>query len=182
MKKKLGDLGVVLVVAALTAISAGAVLAPSTAGADDPVAVTNQIGGAEWSVALDKAKYEAGEKPVITVTAKNPGKEEITCESKIRLTTRNVRRMSRAPVMPNEVWSKDLCMTLKPGESKTVVLKPDKPWEEGIAFGAYAAAKSAPDIDVEPLAQGSQNGAQNGAQVLQQVDVKVPVQNQAKEK
>ena len=142
--KRFKDVGVVLVVAALTAVSAGLVLKPSTAGAEDPITVKNVISGAEISVAFDKSTYEPGEKPVLTVTAKNPGEEAITCESKVRLTTSPVFELSRAPSWPREVWNRDLCLTLKPGESKTVVLKPDTAFAEGDRFGALVMAKDAP--------------------------------------
>lgn len=149
--KILRDFGVVLLAAVVTAAGAGLVLRPATADAEDAPTVTNTIDGVHAVATLDKAKYEKGEKPVVTLVATNPGKEAVSREMTVNVMAQPVDEISRSLPIPTVAWTRSVTVKLEPGESKTVTLKTDVqvlPMNHYSPFVLAAAPAPAPKEEV----------------------------------
>lgn len=82
--------------------------------------------GCEFSLKTGKAEYKAGESPVVEVTAFNPTGKAVEATVWVSMLTGRVPSpMSRTLAIPTVSWSKSLCVSLKPGETKTTSVAAD---------------------------------------------------------
>ncbi len=80
---------------------------------------TLTIAGLEIKLAMDKPDYAAGDKPVVTIETTNPTDKRVETNLWVGMTSSSLlSRMSRAPTMPNYLWSESIPLTLEPGETK----------------------------------------------------------------
>lgn len=153
MKKLMQDLAVIAAAAVLAAVGTGLVFAPSAADAEEELPVGTTIGGVVASVTIDPETAKEGKKPVLTVTATNPGKEKASVTAEVRIEAWSPESMlSRIPVMPKRIWTTSVTLELKAGETKKIVLNST---EAAPARSELAAWIGAPEID--PLAAKPNN-------------------------
>jgi hypothetical protein len=129
-----------LATAAATAAVTLALLAPrggnAQAGAVKPVIARPQLTsqGCAFALTTDKAAYEAGESPVLEVTAANPTDKPVTASVWVTVTsTSPAARMSRMLTLPSALWSHEYAFTLEPGEKKTIPATCEAKLPEGAA-------------------------------------------------
>jgi hypothetical protein len=78
-------------------------------------------GGCTFVLKTDQASYEAGQSPVIEVTATNPTDKPVEASVWVTVTaTSPLSRRSRMLTLPTTLWSHKYDFSLKPGESKPV--------------------------------------------------------------
>ena len=69
----------------------------------------------------DKETYEAGESPVVEVTASNLTERRVQATVWVSLSaTAPLSRLSRTLAMPRPLWTQDLAFDLGPGETKSM--------------------------------------------------------------
>jgi hypothetical protein len=124
------DMMAVLGVAAATTALAVALTAPDQVDAVDeqeevasitPLISqpTLKLGGLEIRLTMDKPNYRPGDKPVITIEASNPTDQRVETSVWMGMTSSSLSsRFSRAPMLPNYLWSKDIPLALEPGETR----------------------------------------------------------------
>jgi hypothetical protein len=126
---KLRDVLTVLGTAAVTAAVALVLLAPrgdgnaQAAPSVKPFISQPQLTsqGCTFTLETDKTAYEAGESPVIKVTAANATEKTVTASVWVGITaTSPVSRMSRMLPIPTSLWTHEYAFTLPPGETKTI--------------------------------------------------------------
>jgi hypothetical protein len=77
--------------------------------------------GCTFVLKTDQPSYEAGQSPVIEVTATNPTDKPVEASVWVSVTsTSPLSRRSRMLVLPTALWSHKYDFSLKPGESKPV--------------------------------------------------------------
>jgi hypothetical protein len=75
--------------------------------------------GCTFVLKTDRASYEAGQSPVIEVTATNPTDKTVSSSVWVTVTgTSPLSRRSRMLPMPSTLWSHEYVFSLAPGESK----------------------------------------------------------------
>jgi hypothetical protein len=75
--------------------------------------------GCTFVLKTDKPSYEAGESPVIEVTATNPTSQSVDASVWVTVTsTAPMSRRTRMLTLPAALWSHKYDFTLAPGESK----------------------------------------------------------------
>jgi hypothetical protein len=80
--------------------------------------------GCTFVLTTDRASYEAGESPVIEVTATNPTDKPVDASVWVTVTgTSPLSRRSRMLTLPSTLWSHQYTFSLKPGESKPLSAK-----------------------------------------------------------
>jgi hypothetical protein len=172
--------------AAVTAAVALALLAPRGSARADPTVqpviaqahLTSQA--CTFTLKTDKAKYEAGESPVVEVAATNPTDKPVTASVWVTVTERSpTTRMSRMLPMSLTLWSHEYAFTVPAHETKTLTAP----------CAAMPAGKSVTILltdnkdlavlmgDIGIPAQNTQNGGPNGGQ-QNAVPLPVPVPQQ----
>ncbi len=128
---KARDLLVIGCTALVTALAAGWILHPSnTANAVPKQAAGLRVApailendGIELSLKANKQTYQAGDKPVMTLTVVNVSDQPKSVEVKVRmLASSPASKFSRMVSLPSESWTDTLLVALKPNERKALVL------------------------------------------------------------
>lgn len=130
-----------LAVAAITMVASLAVISPRGADAEDSeevktaeslVKITPEIStpkldedGCSITLKADKETYTEGDKPVLTVSVTNNGKEAIEKEVTVSMVSRSLIEGGRMPAMARVVWTETTTVSLAAGESKSVELTSD---------------------------------------------------------
>ena len=124
---KLRNVLTMLGTAAVTAVLTLALLAPrgsvQAGPAVQPVIAQPQLTshGCTFSLKTDKTAYEAGEKPVVEVTASNPTDKPVSASVWVTVTaTAPTSRMSRMLAMPRVLWSHEYAFTLPADGTKSL--------------------------------------------------------------
>lgn len=87
---------------------------------------TLNLAGLEIRLTVDKPSYAPGDKPIITLEASNPTDRRVETNVWIGMTSSSLSsRLSRAPTLPNYLWSEDIPLALEPGETKRSQLATD---------------------------------------------------------
>ncbi len=82
--------------------------------------------GCQFGLKTGKPEYQAGESPVIELSAANPAGKAAQATVWVNVLAAEVPSpMLRTLAMPRPVWSKPWCVGLKPGETKTTRLVAD---------------------------------------------------------
>jgi hypothetical protein len=128
---KLQDIMAILGVAAVTMAFTLGFAAPDQVGAVDqeengvtritPIISqpTLNIAGLDITLTMDKPDYAPGDKPVITLEVTNPTDQRVESNVWIGMTSSSLSsRLSRAPTMPNYLWSKNMPLAFDTGETQ----------------------------------------------------------------
>jgi hypothetical protein len=133
MRKLAKDAGVVGAVATVTACMVFAVARPRRAVAEGEAKATPverpalKVDGVVLTLVTDKQKYEAGEKPKLTLTAVNTNPGPVSVDAVLSmLTTEAGKREWRRMPMPKEGWRHECAIKLAPGETKVVEVTADR--------------------------------------------------------
>ncbi len=85
-----------------------------------------EIAGCRFVLQADKAEYNPGETPVLTLLATNLTERPIEAKAKLQILAMTPPSpMSRVLAMPQPVWSHDCLVDLRPGQTKQLELKTD---------------------------------------------------------
>ncbi len=78
-----------------------------------------EVGGLEVKMSLDQPNYAPGDRPVVCLDVTNPTDQRVDTSVWIGMTSSSLAsRFSRAPTLPNYLWSKSIPLALAPGETK----------------------------------------------------------------
>ena len=101
------------------------------------------ISGLQVKLTMDKPSYVAGATPEITIEATNPTDQRIETSVWIGMTSSTIAAMlSRAPTMPEYIWSETCPLAVERGETQTVRIIPGK---ELVAGNTVSVTMSATD-------------------------------------
>ncbi|MHC5057619.1 MAG: hypothetical protein ACYTKD_23340 [Planctomycetota bacterium] len=133
MRKLARDAGVVAGVAAVTAAAVFAVARPQRVVAEGEAKAAAverpalKVDGVVLTLVTDKTKYEAGEKPKLTLTAVNANPRPTKVDAVLSmLTTPPASFGGRMLPMPTEAWRHQCALKLAPAETKVVEVTADK--------------------------------------------------------
>jgi len=130
--KRQGVLVVLLTAAATTAFTV-MLLAPGSVDAVVPPTIKAVIAqpqfesqGGVFTLKVDKAGYDAGDKPIIELTASNPTDRPLDATIGINISASSPSNPdSRMPTIPKVLWSQPQVVSLNPGEVKTLSIASD---------------------------------------------------------
>jgi hypothetical protein len=79
--------------------------------------------GCTFVLKTDKSAYEAGEAPILEVTASNPTDKVMTPKVWVTIfASAPTSPMSRMVALPRALWARECAVSLQPGESKKITL------------------------------------------------------------
>ncbi len=140
MQRLMKDACVVAGAAAFTAACVLAVAGPRVAVAEGEAKATPvtrpvlKAEGVVLSLVTDKAKYEPGEKPTLTLTMVNTRDIDVSLEAVLTmLSTEPASWGSRRMPRPTEAWRRECALKLAPGETKEFEIATDKALAAGLA-------------------------------------------------
>jgi hypothetical protein len=127
------DTLVIAVTAAITFAFALAFWAPirvavaeTTASDKAPAKPVLEVDGVRITLDLEKKDLAIGDKPVVILTTVNPGNEPVKLTVKLRMqATASVSPMSRMRPMSKDVWSHEVDLMVKAGQTESVKLTAD---------------------------------------------------------
>jgi hypothetical protein len=131
----LGTLGIATVTAAFTVALFGpravtAVDEPANKVQAPIVRPELRVGGCVFTLAADRAEYEPGQSPVLTLRAENPTVQSAETKVLVQIAaTRPVSLMARRMPIPKVVWSHEELVGLGAGETKSIELATKTPLE-----------------------------------------------------
>jgi hypothetical protein len=146
------DMLVIAVTAAITFAFALAFWAPArravaeTAASDKaPAKPVLEVDGVRITLNLEKQKDLAiGDKPVVILTTVNPGNEPVKLTVKLRMqATASVPPMSRMRPMSKDVWSHEVDLMVKVGQTESVKLTADAALAAGTTTFTIASGDKA---------------------------------------
>ncbi|MCA8911675.1 MAG: hypothetical protein KDB82_08210 [Planctomycetes bacterium] len=139
-----------LAVAALTMVATLAALGPRGADAADtkdaktaetlakvtPTISTPTLAEDNCDISLkaDKETYTVGDKPVLTVSVTNNGKESIEKDVTVSMLSRSLISRGRMPSIARVVWTKTETVTVEAGKTAEVKFETDKAIEGSAAM------------------------------------------------
>lgn len=82
--------------------------------------------GCHIKVSTDKAEYQPGDSPTLTLTAKNLTNRPVQNSVQLQILATAIPSLfARVMPVPQSVWAGDCLVSLTPGETKSFVLKAD---------------------------------------------------------
>ena len=95
-------------------------------GEDKPRLPALEVQGVTVMIQTDKASYEAGDRPVVKVTARNPSDKPADVDATVVMTTTApASPFARMLPRPTKVWSRECKVALAPNETRTFELQAD---------------------------------------------------------
>lgn len=135
---KIPDIMAILCVAAVTMAIVVAFAAPGQVDAvDQQDQIDSRItplisqpkltlAGLDIRLTMDKSDYAPGEEPVILLEATNGTEQRVESSVWVGMTSSSpMSALSRAPMMPNFIWSDEVPLALEPGETRQLRIETD---------------------------------------------------------